>query len=91
MSYKRSASNLWLESGAKESGTPVLMSRLSVQCMAHSILKCVKPIFHCDAKPFALGIFVSPRANIPTCWYLLCWVRHIFFASPIAKPQTKIS
>ena len=36
---------MWLESEAKESGTPVLMSRLSVQCMAHSILKCVKPIF----------------------------------------------
>ena len=31
----------------------------------------VKPIFHCDAKPFALGTFASPDANIPTCWYLL--------------------
>ena len=37
----------------------------------------IKPIFHCDAKPFALGIGVGldpQRHNfallIPTCWYL---------------------
>ena len=40
----------------------------------------VKPIFHCNAKPFALGTFASPNtkdstfaspyAKIPTCWYI---------------------
>ena len=37
----------------------------------------VKPIFHCDAKPFALdpGIGLDPQRHnfalgIPTCWYL---------------------
>ena len=40
-----------------------------------------KPIFHCDAKLLALGIFASPDAQddtfalpdarIPTYWYLL--------------------
>ena len=38
----------------------------------------LKPIFHCDAKPFGLGTFASPNANIPTCWYLLRWVTQIF-------------
>ena len=37
-----------------------------------------KPIFHCDAKPFTLGTFALPNANIPTCWYLLRWVMQIF-------------
>ena len=42
----------------------------------------VKPIFQCDAKPFALGTFAShnakdgtfasPNPKIPTCWYLSC-------------------
>ena len=36
------------------------------------------PIFHCDAKSFALGTFSSPNANIPTCWYVLHWVMQIF-------------
>ena len=27
----------------------------------------IKPIFHCDAKPFTLSTFASPNANIPTC------------------------
>ena len=37
----------------------------------------VKPIFHCDAKPFALGTGVGLDTQhhnfalpIPTCWYL---------------------
>ena len=41
----------------------------------------LKPIFHCDAKPFALGTFASPNANIPTCWYLLRWVAQIFLVT----------
>ena len=41
----------------------------------------LKPIFQCDAKPFALGTFASPNAKdstfaspnakISRCWYLL--------------------
>ena len=31
----------------------------------------VKPIFHCNAKLFALGTFASHNAKIPTYWYLL--------------------
>ena len=25
--------------------------------------KCLKPIFHCDTKPFVLGTFASPNAK----------------------------
>ena len=30
----------------------------------------MKPIFHCDAKPFALGPGHNFALPIPTCWYL---------------------
>ena len=41
------------------------------------LLPLLKPIFHCDAKPFALGpaVGLDPQRynfvlGIPTCWYL---------------------
>ena len=61
---------------------------LSVSNEYHTVYIEVKPIFHCDAKPFALGTFAShnakdstfasPNAKIPTCWYLLRYVTQIF-------------
>ena len=57
-----------------------------------------KPIFHCNAKPFALGpcIGLDPQCHnltlgIPTCWYL----KTLIFALPptpnlkFALPQTR--
>ena len=50
----------------------------------------LKPIFHCDAKPLALGLGVGlePQHNdfalpIPTCWYLK--------TLKFALPQTRVS
>ena len=55
-----------------------------------SYMSPLKPIFHCDAKPFALGPGngLDPQRHsfmlgIPTCWYL----KTLKFALPNAKPQ----
>ena len=37
-------------------------------CICKLYYYSLKPIFHCDAKPFALGTFASPNAK-DTCWY----------------------
>ena len=57
----------------------------------------LKPIFHCDAKPFALGpgVGLDPQRHtfalgIPTCWYLKT-LKFAFLPTPnlkIALPPT---
>ena len=49
----------------------------------------LKPIFHCDAKPFALGtgVGLDPQRHnfalpIPTCWYLKPPTPNLKFALP---------
>ena len=64
------------------------------------IMRSLKPIFHCDAKLLALGTFALPDtkddtfalpdAMIPTCWYLLRWVTHIFCVLPNTKPKSYV-
>ena len=39
------------------------MTNCNVECPKHDLFK---PIFHCDAKPFALGTFASPNAKDST-------------------------
>ena len=65
----------------------------------------LKPIFHCSAKLLALGTFASGNAKnitfaladakIPTCWYLLRLLTHIFSVTrrqtPDAKPKICVS
>ena len=61
----------------------------------------VKPILHCDAKPFVLGTGAGLDSHnfalpIPTCWYLknlkTCNPTRILkFVSPNPKPPTQVS
>ena len=51
--------------------------RQAVFVHSEAHLQTLKPIFHCDAKPFALGTYVGldPQPHnfalgIPTCWHL---------------------
>ena len=46
------------------------MSDGQVYIISWFVSHTLKPIFHCDAKPFVLGTFALPNANIPTCWYI---------------------
>ena len=50
---------------------------IKFQNNVHSVTIRLKPIFHCDAKPLALGpdVGLDPQHHIfalpiPTCWYL---------------------
>ena len=47
----------------------------------------IQPIFHCDAKPFALGTVASPKRYQHVGIFCVRW--HTFFALPNAKPQRK--
>ena len=49
--------------------------------------KCVKPIFQCNAKPFALGTFASPNPRIPTCWYFFALGDANFSRHPTQNPN----
>ena len=57
-------------------------------------LLMLKPIFHCDAKPLALGSYRWLRPptlhftqNIPTCWYILALPNAKICVSPDANPR----
>ena len=67
------------------------------------LVSILKPRFHCDAKPLALGpgVGLDPQRHnfvlgIPTCWYLknakICFTPNAkpkICVSPNAKPQCK--
>ena len=36
---------------------------LLITALLYQLVSNLKPIFHCDAKPFALGTFASPNAK----------------------------
>ena len=75
-----------------------IQETLRVSSMDFEIqLESLKPIFHCDAKPFPLGTGVGLATflcylmqKMPTCWYLCIGWRK-FVASPNAKPPTRVS
>ena len=64
-------------------------------------VKTLKPIFHCDSKPLALGpgIGLNPNAtvlrhltqNIPTCWYFSALPNAKICVSPDGKLKICVS
>ena len=52
------------------------------------ILRCFKPIFHWDAKPFALGIFASPNAKDTNMLVSFALGDAIFLRHPTRNPNT---
>ena len=80
----------------------VIANLKQIQCLVEYSL--MKPIFHCDAKSFALGpgIGLDPQCHnfrlpIPTCWYLktlkfaLLLTQNMKFALPQRKPPMPAS
>ena len=75
----------------------LISCRLGYLTYSAHVFCILKPIFHCDAKPFTLGTFASPNAKdstlryltqkIPTCWYLLRWVTQIFHVTQRKTPN----